>query len=417
MIRTIRGTQDFLDLSFFMFATQTIQHHLQYYHFEQVATPILEPIELFKRTLGAETDVVSKEMFTIATRDGGEQICLRPEGTAPIMRAYLEHSVIEKPWKVFSIGPMFRYERPQKGRYRQFHQVSIEIIDAKTILQDAYLIAMLDRLFQEKFLLENYALLINFIGCLSDRKQFKERLDGYLDTVLNALCDTCKRRKDTNILRVFDCKNPACKKLYESAPHITDELCNECAEEWQKLKQTLELLSISYTHKPTLVRGLDYYNKTVFEFVSPDLGAQDAFCGGGRYDLLASQLGAKQEVPACGAAIGIERLLMLLEPLRDTLPIPQPPALQVIIPLGPEQQPLALLVADQLQNQNNVCVDVLLEGSVKSMMRKANKMGAQHAIIIGEDEQKQGVVLVKNMMTGDERVVRQKELVEILKVS
>jgi histidyl-tRNA synthetase len=216
-------------------------------------------------------------------------------------------------------------------------------------------------------------------------------------------------RKDANILRVFDCKNEQCQELYRSAPKLTENLCASCNDEWQQLQDQLEMLSISFTVKHTLVRGLDYYNKTVFEFVSAGLGSQNAFCGGGRYDKLVSQLGGPQ-TPAIGAALGIERLLMILDPLQDKLPLPVPAPLHVIIPVAKEQHMLALLLEQELI-QHNLATDITFEGSLKSMMRQANKMGARYCLILGSDEQEQKEVTVKNMVTGDEKRVKQIDVI------
>ena len=415
MFSKIRGTQDFLDLTLFNFIIETTRSYLTCNNFTEINTPILEPTELFKRSLGLETDVVTKQMFTIATEKEGEQICLRPEATASTMRAFLEHTISISPWKVFSWGPMFRYERPQKGRFRQFHQINVEIIDAASIWYDAYLIMLLDRLFSQTFLLEDYALIINFLGCIDDRQNFKNILNTYLDNILDNLCDTCKVRKQKNIMRVFDCKNTQCLEQYRKAPKITDYLCNDCKTDWQNVQETLDVLSVSFTHVPTLVRGLDYYDKTVFEFVSSQLGAQSAFCSGGRYDHLVTYMGGKKDYPSLGAALGIERLMLLLEPIKGSLPLKQAPALQVIVPIGQEQQNLALFIADELQ-AHGLCFDLLLDsGSLKSMMRKAHKMGAQHVIIIGSDEQEKGEVTIKNMLTGAEERIAQTALVAYLK--
>lgn len=417
MIQRVRGTQDFLDLRLFNFITDSMSEHLALYHFTHIATPILEHTELFKRSLGVSTDVVSKEMFIIAGHEGNEEesICLRPEATASTVRAFIENQIQTTPWKVFTYGPMFRHERPQKGRYRQFHQVSLEIIGSASVSQDVQLIKMIDRYFHEKLHMNNYAVLLNFLGCSEDRARYKEKLLKFLNSVQNSLCANCLVRKDTNIMRVFDCKVETCQKLYENAPYIADNLCPACAAEWKEVQDQLHLLSISYAYKPTLVRGLDYYNKTVFEFSSNSLGAQSAFCGGGRYDSLVKQLGGAQDQPSCGAAMGIERIMLLLEPMMDKLPLPQAPALQVILPLSKEQQILALLLADTLQAAG-LCVDVMLEGdSIKSMMRKANKMGAAHCLLLGSDEQATRTVTVKNMMTGTEERIAQTEAVAYLK--
>lgn len=415
MITKVRGTQDIVDTRLFNFVVQTTKKHLELYHFSEIILPILEHVELFKRSLGLHTDVVSKEMFTIATADQEESICLRPEVTASTIRAFLEHQAnLQTPWKVFTWGPMFRHERPQKGRFRQFNQINVEIIDAASITFDAYLIALFDRLFQEKFLLENFALTINFLGCPDDRKKYREILYAFLNTVQDKICADCKVRKEKNIMRVFDCKVETDQQLYRKAPFIADHLCQQCATEWDQVKKQLELLSISYTYVPTLVRGLDYYDKTVFEFVSDALGAQKAFCSGGRYNNLASQLGSQQEFPSLGGSIGIERLLLLLEPIQDKLLLPQLPALHVVLPLQEQQHSLALLLADELA-VHGLCVDVFFDGSLKSMMRKANKLGAHYALLVGSEEQEKGLVTVKNMRTGAEEKIEQAKLIEYLK--
>ncbi len=417
MISRVKGTQDFVDLSLFEYALNTVRAQLDLYHFTPIATPILESVDLFKRTLGLETDVVSKEMFIIKSANPEDQdaICLRPEATAPITRAFIEHNIDQLPWKVYTWGPMFRYERPQKGRFRQFHQVSIELIGAQSIGYDAQCITMLDRLFHEKFKLTSYALLINFIGCPQDRAAYKEVVKKFLNENNETICNLCRDRKEKNILRVFDCKTATCQELYKKAPYITDHLCTTCSDEWKELQKQLALLSVTYVVKPTLVRGLDYYNKTVFEFVSDHLGAQSAFCAGGRYDSLVTQLGGSPDQPSIGAAIGIERLLLLLEPLKDSLSLPHKPAVQAIIPLSKAQEPLALLLADELL-AHGICTELVLDGgSIKSLMRKANKLAAAHVLLIGDDEQAAHEVTVKNMTTGAQERIAQSKVVEYLK--
>lgn len=415
MIPRVKGTQDFLDLSLYNFIIKQARDHLTLYHFAEIATPLLEPLELFKRALGTYTDVVSKEMFLITPAPGSkDQICLRPEATASTTRAFLEHRVQATPWKVFSHGPMFRYERPQKGRYRQFHQINIEAISIDSVAHDAQLLAMLERFFHDRLQLNNYALLINTLGCANDRIAYQTILKKFLNSdQARNICTTCLVRKDNNMLRIFDCKNTECQEIYKNAPVTSDYLCTTCTNEWQQLREQLTILSVSHAHDPRLVRGLDYYNKTVFEFVSDNLGAQNTFCGGGRYEL-ATQFGAKEPIPSLGAAIGIERLMLLLEPMRDQLPISKLPALHIIMPLSAQQQSLALLLADTLL-ANNLCVDVLLDGgSVKNMMRKANKMGAATALILGDEEQEGRTVMVKDMITGSQEAVAQIDLAAYL---
>ncbi|HBL98129.1 TPA: histidine--tRNA ligase [Candidatus Dependentiae bacterium] len=414
MLQRIRGTQDFTDLTLFNFLSAVARAHLTHYGFNEVMTPILEPTDLFRRSLGLNTDVVTKEMFTVKAGENEEAICLRPEATASIMRAFFNNGIQERPWRVFSLGPIFRHERPQKGRYRQFHQLSIEMIGAGTIMQDAEFIAMLDTFISENLRLDSYALLLNFLGTAEDRENYKRALYAFLEKQDN-LPRAIQERKETNLLRIFDLKDEECKKALEHAPVLTDSLCAESRAEWDNLRSLLDQLSISYVHDPRLVRGLDYYNKTVFEFSSLDLGAQNAFCGGGRYDHLSIALGEKEPVPSMGAAFGVERLLMLLEARKDKLALPQKPPLIVLIPLAPEQQLLALIAAQELRAVG-ICCEALLEGaSVKSMMRRANKLGAQYTILMGEDEQKGNYITLKDMVSGTEEKVKQGDMVEQVK--
>jgi len=414
MFQRVRGTEDILDLTLHNFVLEKAKALLATYNFTEIQTPILEPTSLFVRSLGTQTDVVTKEMYTFET-SSGESICLRPEVTASTMRAFIEARPQPLPWKIFSYGPMFRHERPQKGRWRQFSQINMEIISSDEIAQDAQFIKMIDTFFGETLQLENYILKLNFLGTDEDRENYKKKLYKYLEKIEDKICETCKVRKEKNILRVFDCKKEECRKAYEKAPKITDSLSKESKEEWKNLQELLQLLSVNFIIDSSLVRGLDYYSKTVFEFVSSDLGAQDAFCGGGRYDKLATELGSKEDSPSIGASIGMGRLLILVDKIKDKLAIPQKPALNVIIPMTEKQKSLALLLADNLQAEK-LCTDVILEeASMKNMMRKANKMGAKYVLILGEDEQKTNSVTVKNMQTAESDTIKQVEAVDYLK--
>ena len=418
MISRVKGTQDFLDLTLWNFLINKTQNHLQQAAFTEIATPILEHTELFKRSLGLHTEVVSKEMYTVVTgheeADDKESLCLRPEATASTVRAFFNNNIEQKPWKVFSYGPIFRHERPQKGRFRQFHQVTIETIGATSIAHDAELLCILDRLFTQELQLTPYTLFINFLGTAEDRAAYKEALKSFLDAQKN-LPPKIIELKDKNIMRIFDLKDPACQAALEGAPVITDHLSAASQQEWQLVQKLLGTLNVPFVCNPRLVRGLDYYNRTVFEFVSTSLGAQNAFCGGGRYDSLSQTLGEKEALPSLGAAFGIERVLMILEQNKEKLALPAKPALQMILPLSAQEQPLALVTADKLRAQN-ICCDVILDAaSMKSMMRKADKAGAEHVLIIGEDEVKNNNVTVKNMKTGLEDKVKQSDLVTFFK--
>ncbi len=413
MITRVRGTEDILDLTLYSFILAETKKHLSRYNFHHIRTPILEHTALFMHSLGAETDVVSKEMYIIDPEKKEKSLCLRPEHTASIIRACVENGVNKFPWKVFTHGPAFRRERPQKGRYRQFNQLSMEVVGVSSLAHDAHFIKMLDTLFSDIFMLEDYVIKLNFLGCQYDRSKHRQELLTYLESIESKLCKTCLARKSTNVLRIFDCKNPECQEHYVNAPKLTDHLCQNCTGEWEQLRSFLDMLSVSYVIDTALVRGLDYYHKTVFEFSSKLLGSQSAFCGAGRY-LLGSQVGAKKDLDCVGAAIGMERLFLLVQAMQDKLPIPHAPALHVIMPLANEQDALALLLASQLQ-AHKLTSDIILEkASMTNMMKKANKLGAKFVLIIGEEEQKTNIVSVKNMTTGDMTKVKQDDIVSFL---
>lgn len=412
MFTRVKGTQDFLDMSLFNFFIASAKKHMALYNFSEIKTPTIEYTDLFKRSLGNETDVVTKEMYTLNTED--ESLCLRPEATASCIRAFVNGGVQTIPWKIFTWGSMFRHERPQKGRYREFHQFNMEIIGANSIAQDAQFITMLERFFAS-LKMPHYALMINFLGNETDRAYFKKVLREYLDTIHSELCSTCVVRKEKNIMRVFDCKNPICAALYKNAPVITDYLSPQSAAEFQELKNLLENLSVSFTHVPTLVRGLDYYDKTVFEFVSTDLGAQNAFCSGGRYNSLVKQIGSKIDHPSIGAAMGIERILLILDSIKESLSYNARDPLHVIVPFDATQKSLALLLADELL-ANALATEVLLEDdSLKSKMRQANRLGARYALLIGPDEVINKTIVVKDMLAATEETVHQKDIIATLK--
>lgn len=415
MFSRIKGTQDILDKSLLQSVLQKIFTHIKHHNFQEIDTPIVESTQLFQRGLGYETDVVSKQMFTIESKSSSEQICLRPEATAGTMRAFVENQgKLLLPWKVFSYGPMFRYERPQKGRLRQFHQVNIEAIGIETVEYDALFISMLSQMFETVLGIDTFVLNINFLGQPEDREKFKQVLHDFLMQHDDVLCETCKKRRETNILRVFDCKSETCQNLYAQAPKLTDHLSDASLQEWQLVKKLLHQLSVTYVENPYLVRGLDYYNKTVFEFVGTTLGAQNAFCGGGRYDGLAQQLGSKNMVPALGAAIGVERLLLLLEGREHEFVVEQK-SLVCVVPCEQTENELALMLVDHLQAAG-VCVDILLDqASLKSRLRKANKLQASYAVIVGQEEREQNFVTVKNMITGEDQKVSQAELTSFFK--
>lgn len=413
MINRVTGTEDLLDLRLRNFFINHATEHFESFNFTNIQTPILEYTQLFVHSLGAETDVVAKEMYVFA-QDQENSVCLRPEFTASTIRACFENRIERLPWKVFSHGPVFRRERPQKGRLRQFHQFNIETIGAHSIMHDAHFIKMLDALFSNVLKLEHYVLKLNFLGCPEDRKIHKTALLEFLQEHETKICETCQKRKESNTLRIFDCKNDSCQKLYKNAPFIIQCLCGECKQAWDTLQEELLALGVNFIVENALVRGLDYYQKTVFEFSSNQLGAQSAFCGGGRY-LLGKEVGAANDYASIGAGIGIERVLMLLELIQATLPLESAQRLHVIIPMTQAQDSLGLLLAHELRQENLSCDIIFDKASATNMMKKANKMGAYIVLLIGENEQNTNTVSVKNMTTGESVTVRQDELLKFLK--
>jgi histidyl-tRNA synthetase len=347
-------------------------------------------------------------MYTLSTNDK-EVLCLRPEGTASTIRAYLEAGIQTTPWNVFSHGPMFRHERPQKGRWRQFSQFNIEAVGIQSLAQEVRFITLLNDFFSRTLKLEQYVLSINFLGSREDRSAHKQALSEFLAHHAHALCQTCSVRATTNVLRIFDCKNEACQALYTTAPKITDYLSESSTAQWQQLNTLLDMLSINRIHNPLLVRGLDYYNNIVFEFSSSHLGAQSTFCGGGQYDL-ARAFDRKEPLPSLGAAIGMERLLLLLETTQNSA-ITQPrPKTIGIVPFDESLTPLALW-AHQALHRGGLYTDILV-GGLKKGLKKANAAGIDWLVLIGESEKNESVVRVKNMATGEETVVGQERLVE-----
>ncbi len=402
MFRRVKGTQDFLDLRGFLQVIDGIRKHVAHYNFTPIQTPILEHAELFVRSLGEHTDVVHKEMFFVANRtEDREALVLRPEMTASIMRAFFEvhNDVVARPWRVFTWGPAFRYERPQKGRYRQFHQVSLEILDAASVAYDAELITLLYRFFSSNLKLENFVLEVNFLGSLDDRAAYKKALLEYLNSCSD-LPAPLAERKDVNILRCFDLKDEASRKIMSKAPVLADFLCDNSRAEWLCLQNLLHDMAVPFVVNPYLVRGLDYYNKAVFEFSSTLLGAQSAFCGGGRYDLLAKEFGATEVLPSLGAGIGVERLILLLEEEGKIAPVKGLD--YVVVPFSPDEVALAFLYAEKIRSFGCSCEPLFDVASVKSMMRRANKHAARFALLLGSDERVGNYLTAKNMLTGEE---------------
>lgn len=378
------------------------------YGYEELRTPILERTELFCRGIGTETDVVQKEMYTFADRKD-RSLTMRPEATAGVMRAFMESGRQkngEGVTRLFTTGPMFRYERPQKGRMRQFHQINCECLGASEPQVDAEMILMITR-FLEALGLTELSVQLNSLGCPKCRPAYRDTLRDWLKSLdATALCEDCRRRMETNPLRVLDCKVPGCREHTQAAPHIIDHNCPECAEHFATVRRLLDAENVEYVINHRLVRGLDYYTRTTFEIVSDKIGAQGTVAGGGRYDGLIAQLGGL-DVPGIGFACGMERLAMLL-PERD---LPRPDFYLAV--LADEARDTAFTLTQTLRDAGLTGEMSYARRSMKSSMRQAGKSRARFALLLGEDELAQNTVTVKNMDTSEQHTVAINNLVAL----
>lgn len=371
---------------------------LQRFTFSEIRVPILEKTELFARSIGEVTDIVEKEMYTFVDK----KITMRPEATASIVRAYVEHSLhAKKPvQRLFTIGPMFRHERPQKGRLRQFHQMSAEVFGAENGRVDAELMAMAALIF--KTLDINVSLELNSLGCPECRPLFRKALLEYLEASRDQLCDDCKRRIDKNPLRVLDCKNPACRALVEEAPSIQDYLCETCDTHFKVVQESLQELGIAYRLNKFMVRGLDYYCRTTFEFLTSDLGSQSAVCAGGRYDGLVAMLGGPK-VPGIGFAIGLERLVLLLQQKEEESCSARVDIF--VAGLGERAGKFAYTLVHSLRKHGFSAAMDYDNRSLKSQMKQADKANAAYVLIVGDDELEKEAALLRNMETQEQMAV------------
>lgn len=401
-LQALRGTQDILpnDIYKWSYMENIIRDLCALYGYGEIRTPIFEETKLFLRGIGDTTDVVTKEMYTFEDR-GGRSITLRPENTASAVRAFLEHKLYgdQGVHKLFYIGAMFRYDRPQAGRYREFHQFGVEILGASSPLADVEVIVLAYRLFQ-KLGLQNLELRINSIGDKNCRNAYKKELISYYESQKDMLCEDCKQRLYKNPLRLLDCKEDNCKILAKNAPVITNYLCEECHNKFEKVKSGLTALHISYVVDPGLVRGLDYYTNTAFEIQYPPLGAQSAICGGGRYDKLVEEMGGP-DVPGIGFAVGLERLLLALEGQNLIPNCPQKSSVYIVA-LGEKAEIEGLKIQGELREKGVMTYMDLQEKSLKGQMKQAGKVQSIYAVIIGENEIEQGKATVKHMQTGEQ---------------
>lgn len=382
--------------------------------FHEIRTPILEYTGMFSRSIGDTSDIVEKEMYTFEDK-GGRSVTMRPEGTASVVRSFVQHNLshsLVPPQKFFYMGPMFRYERPQKGRLRQFYQIGVEAFGIELPWMDAEVISMLMR-FLDRVGLGRLALEINSIGCPECRPSFREALVGFFRPRAGELCPDCQRRLEQNPLRVLDCKVQRCRELRQDAPSVTGSLCKGCITHFEGLQAALGRLGIGYKITPEMVRGLDYYTRTTFEVTTTELGAQSAVAAGGRYDLLVKEFGGS-ETPAMGFALGMERLVTLISD-RAGSELPRPDVF--IASIGDEASLEALALACPLREAGIWAELGYGASSLRSQMRRANKLGARYAVIIGGDELRDGTLSWKDMDGDGEGRVDSKGLLEFLKGS
>jgi histidyl-tRNA synthetase len=416
-IQAIRGMNDVLPNESFAWRKleNTFAQCLTQYGYQQIRLPLVESTQLFKRTIGEITDIVEKEMYTFNDLNG-ESITLRPEGTAGCVRACLEHGILHnQPQKLWYAGPMFRHEKPQKGRYRQFNQLGVEAFGFEGVSIELELMAMCRRLWNVLGIGEYVHLELNTLGELEERQAYRESLVNYFKPLFDQLDEDSQRRIDRNPLRILDSKNPQMKSIIAHAPKFLDQLSAKSRQQFQDVCSGLEFLGIPYTINPFLVRGLDYYGHTVFEWVTDKLGSQATVCAGGRFDKLIEQLGGTS-TPAVGFAMGIERLLLLQEAVHACADAESDPEL-FIIAVGFEAQLQALGIAEAIRNHNThwrVLVNTA-GGSFKSQFKKADKSRAQYALILGEEEIKNQMIGLKNLRTSGEQItIPQQELVIFL---
>lgn len=411
-VQGVRGMNDVLpdDARYWTFFEDTVQRWLHAYGYREIRMPILERTELFVRSIGEVTDIVEKEMYTFKDELNGEQLTLRPEGTASCVRAAIEHNLLYPgPQRLWYRGPMFRHERPQKGRYRQFHQVGVEALGFAGPDIDAEHILMCARLWKALGL-DGITLELNSLGSSEARARYRAKLVAYLESRVGELDEDAKRRMHSNPLRVLDSKNPAMQAVIESAPQLADDLDDESAQAFAALQASLRAAGLTFRINPRLVRGLDYYNGTVFEWVTDRLGAQGTVCAGGRYDGLIEQIGGKA-APACGFAMGVERLLALL--VDSAAAVPEAVADAYIVRQGDAATAWAEQVAEQMRDAGLAVILHCGGGSFKSQMKKADGSGARFAVIIGDDEAQAGLLSVKSLRVEQDEMRREQVRVSL----
>ena len=410
--RAVKGTNDILpaDSHKWQFVEGKMLETASLYGFKEIRVPVFEHTEVFLRSVGDTTDVVQKEMYTFDDK-GGRSITLRPELTAGVIRSAIENGLVNGalPVKVCYIGGCYRYEKPQAGRLREFHQFGVECVGAASPIADAEVIA-LARQVLKNIGINKISLEINSIGCPECRKEYHKALKEYFNQNIEDLCATCKDRLERNPMRILDCKSPVCSEIAAKAPVVLDYLCDDCREHFEQVKAHLNAQNIEFTVNPHIVRGLDYYTRTVFEFVSGDIGAQSTVCGGGRYDGLISQMGGPT-VPSLGFAMGIERLMLVLESQKAELPEAKTTDVYIAT-LGDKAGIKATELCAALREEGYKAETDICGRGLKAQMKYANKIGAKFTVVIGDDEIENDNAKLKDMAEGTETVIKLSEIVE-----
>lgn len=415
LTRAPRGTKDVLPNESYkwQYLEKVFREVCNNFGYKELRTPTFEHTELFERGVGETTDVVQKEMYTFLDK-GDRSITLKAEGTAPAARSYIENKLYAdpQPIKTFYITPIFRYERPQKGRLREHHQFGVEVYGSESPSIDAEVMSILDNLYK-KLGVKGIELQINSIGCSKCRPNYDQALKEFLNEKLDDLCETCNSRFDTNPMRILDCKNDNCQNQLKDAPTMLDYLCDECNQHFDMVKAYLDNLEIEYIVNPRIVRGLDYYTKTAFEFISSEIGAKSTVCGGGRYDGLVEQIGGPH-TPAIGFGMGIERLLLTLE--NNNIELPKDDDLDIfIVTMDEKSKALAMKIIKDLR-EINISSDLdHLDRSVKAQFKYSNKLNSTYTIVIGNDEIENKSVKIKNMKTSEQEEISLENIVENIK--
>ena len=415
--QTPTGMHDILpeEQKYFQKIYSIVKNTADFYGFEKIDTPILEQAELFEKGTGASTDIVQKEMYTLRTK-GGDILALRPEGTPPIVRAYIQHGManLPQPVKLWHWGPFFRHERPQAGRYRQFYHFGFEVLGEKSPVIDAQIIQIFYNILKElKF--KNLIVEVNSLGDSQCRPYYKKLLMSYLRNRETLLCSNCKRRLKENPLRILDCKEKRCKEVVKGAPQMIDHLCDECKLHFKEVLEFLDGTGIPYSLNPYLVRGLDYYTKTVFEIYEDTTEGrqQGALPAGGRYDRLARQLGGK-DTPACGGAVGVERLINIMRTKKIRFPQPILPKI-FLAQLGTPAKRRALKLVDEFREAEILVTESFGKDSLKSQLRIADKLGCDYTLILGQKEVIDRIIILREMNTGKQSIIKIDKIVREMK--